>query len=929
MNLVSDATSTWRVGARIARAAYDWHDQPALTVDGVCWRYWELLAAATHLALRLDLPVQQAVLPVTAIMADRHVSSYIGILAALIQGHTYVPINVHHPVSRNLQALRRSGARQLICGARSMASLAAILSEAPDLRAQLRIIEVGDEQADYPLMLGAPFPPQDIAANAIAYVLFTSGSTGEPKGVPISQHNLTSYLDAVGKVLDIVPTDRLSQTFELTFDLSVHDLLVAWTRGAHLLVPRACDLASPVDFIRDQRITCWFSVPTLAFQAQLQRRLEPGALPSLRWSLFCGEALPMDLARCWMIAAPQSRVENWYGPTEATIACARHLLNDFVVDQVAPNDLAPIGIPFSGMTMKIVNEALFECLPGEPGELLLSGRQVAAGYLHDPKKTNRSFVKIPGCERRYYRTGDRAVRDKYGVIWFLGRLDDQIKIRGFRVELGEIETLVRSTLPTVNVVALSWPPDAVSGSSIVVILEAVETSVSEIFSVTQAKLPSYMVPSRVLCLPRFPVNASGKSDRKAIAKQVQDIFDREYFDAAFNELDPGSKLLLKIVLRISPQLQALSVVQCKSLLDAGMDSLSFVALTVELEQAFSVKLDHDLVAEIAEIPFSSILSTLLRVGANIPISLEAKKMNVAEKKLCDLNSVRMTPRVNRVFQFIERFPPLMRTSAESLIPVVGSSGVFRGFSPSIFDAVAAQNDRHWRSINIGLPAIDCESIARVCEFVRRCSDENGRRFPMAIYELDPMMLSVIPPAGDIRLTSEHFVGVFSSSNTVDDDFRWVSDTAGAPNFSSTDMGKAPTLGSRLQPHWQLKREQEIIQVFLGLVEMNSSATNWWLAGLRHLEAVADCVTVFVHPIDRSRVKSRMTDFSDGHWMRLRANILKEVSARFIDWDAFDLQSSDFFDVNHVCAENGGENLTRQLALMVFGDDNNAVHSLLQ
>ncbi len=176
---------------------------------------------------------------------------------------------------------------------------------------------------------------------------------------------------------------------------------------------------------------------------RLQGDLKPGAFPSLRSSLFCGEALPTALAGEWAAAAPNGNVENWYGPTEATIVCARYVLPR--PERPAPEfDLVPLGEALPGMRLTIHAEDRSLVPDGTPGELYLSGPQVAEGYLDDPERNARMFIRLPGEAGVCYRTGDRVVRDPGGPVRFLDRLDNQVKVRGFRIELGEIEAVLRA-----------------------------------------------------------------------------------------------------------------------------------------------------------------------------------------------------------------------------------------------------------------------------------------------------------------------------------------------------------------------------------------------------------------------------------------------------------------------------------------------------
>ena len=216
---------------------------------------------------------------------------------------------------------------------------------------------------------------------------------------------------------------------------------------------------SPGSFVRKHELTFWFSVPsTVATMARL-RMLAPGEFPSLRVSLFCGEALPVGLARMWRQAAPNSIIENLYGPTEATIAITAYRVPD---DETLAGGrgVVPIGLPFPGQRAAVIDAAGNLVRDGEPGELCVGGSQVATGYWRLPEITAERFAAPLGVseESRWYRTGDRVVRDPECGFVFLGRLDRQAKIRGHRVDLQEVETVVREVAGSQSVAALAWPP---------------------------------------------------------------------------------------------------------------------------------------------------------------------------------------------------------------------------------------------------------------------------------------------------------------------------------------------------------------------------------------------------------------------------------------------------------------------------------------
>jgi non-ribosomal peptide synthetase component F len=183
------------------------------------------------------------------------------------------------------------------------------------------------------------------AEDSIAYLLFTSGSTGVPKGVKVSHANVVHFVRSAVSRYGITETDRFSQNFDLTFDVSAFDMFVAWERGACVCCPSQKTLLNPASFIRSAGLTIWFSVPSLASMMTRLGALKPEVFPSLRWSLFCGEPLPQEIAMGWAAAAPNSTVENLYGPTEATIACSAYRWDPERSPLACDRGIVPIGHP--------------------------------------------------------------------------------------------------------------------------------------------------------------------------------------------------------------------------------------------------------------------------------------------------------------------------------------------------------------------------------------------------------------------------------------------------------------------------------------------------------------------------------------------------------------------------------------------------------
>jgi amino acid adenylation domain-containing protein len=507
--------------------------RPALEVGGRQLTYTQLRdrAAAVAATLVREAPVLTPAL--TASFAYRTPTAFVGVLAPLLRGHGYVPLNPRFPVKRNRLIFERSGARSLIVGAEATAQLPDLLEGAdgellilaPDIE------DVGPiaERLPQHRVIGAPdlasgdaWQPVDVDPKSIAYLLFTSGSTGIPKGVMISHRNVLHYVDVLTKRYGITEHDRFSQMAELTFDNSVLDMFVAWERGACVCCPSAKELIKPGGFIRESVLTVWFSVPSTAILMKRLGTLKPGSYPSLRLSLFAGEALPAEVAARWQEAAPHSTIENLYGPTEVTVDCTTYRWNGERSAAECERGVVPIGTPLPDIGVLIVDQQLREVAPGETGELLVSGPQVGLGYWRDPQRTAEAFIVPPGFREVHYRTGDLVRRPAApgGPITYLGRLDDQIKVRGVRIELGEVEAVLREETGAEAVVAVGWPLTATGADGIVAFIGDPSVRGAEVLARVRTRLPAQMAPREVRVLEQLPLNANGKFDRKALAASL-------------------------------------------------------------------------------------------------------------------------------------------------------------------------------------------------------------------------------------------------------------------------------------------------------------------------------------------------------------------------------------------------------------------------
>ena len=510
------------------RSSVQFSSRPALDMGGLEITYEQLAARAKCIAATLQAYTIGDAAPLTAVFGYRSDTAYAAVLGALMAGHGYVPLNRTFPVDRTRLMLLKSTCRSVIVDAGSEPQLESLLR---GVLIPLVIIcpdraDVAEIAAKFPVhrFIGADelaganeWSAVNVAPDSIAYLLFTSGSTGEPKGVAVSHANALHYIEYVTAQYGFTSADRVSQTFDLTFDLSVHDMFVVWGSGGCLCCATQKQTIKPDAYIKDARLSVWFSVPGTAMFMRRFGALKPDMYPGLRLSLFCGEALPVEVAREWALAAPNSVIENLYGPTELTIACTRYKWQSDKSPDERERGIVPIGLPFPDMRALIVDEQLREVPDGYDGELLITGPQLSLGYWQDEEKTQKAFVHLPGKQGIYYRTGDRVRQlGPNQPLLYLGRVDTQIKVLGHRVELGEIEAVVRQLSGVQGVVALGWPPTGSGVEGIEVFLESERFDTAELTMQLRLSLPGYMVPRNVRFLDRFPSNTNGKYDRKAL-----------------------------------------------------------------------------------------------------------------------------------------------------------------------------------------------------------------------------------------------------------------------------------------------------------------------------------------------------------------------------------------------------------------------------
>ena len=467
--------------ALFRRSAENWPEREALSIASSPVSYAALDRWSDSIATALiDAGATSERI---SFVAHKQAGSYAAILGILKAGCAYVPLHPDGPPARWDRMITICGARFHLGDTPARTGLRHIADPGPGVPGNSTpVARMGDE----------------------AYVLFTSGSTGGPKGVSVSRANVAAYLRHLLTAYDFTEQDRFTQFFALTFDLSVHDLFVCWGAGACLCVPPDESALRTAAFVHNERITSWFSVPSLPALMDRMRGLKPGTFPTVTRAFFCGEGLPYDTVRGFASAAPYTTMTNLYGPTEATIAITSHAIDRTSLDR---HGLVPIGRPFPGHKIIIDDE-----------ELCVSGPQISNGYLGLPEANAACFTDVTGSGERWYRTGDRARMDPDGTMHYLGRIDHQIKVAGHRVEPGEVDALLTPLLSGGR--AITVPVHEAGAVRLVTFID-VPSDTTALLAHCRAHLPTYMVPERILVHELLPLTTHGKTDRQQLIAIAQ------------------------------------------------------------------------------------------------------------------------------------------------------------------------------------------------------------------------------------------------------------------------------------------------------------------------------------------------------------------------------------------------------------------------
>lgn len=514
----------------LTEAAARQPQRPAVASDGCLLTYQELDRLSNKLAralLRLGVTPGDRV----GILAPKSAAAVLGIYGALKAGACYVPLDPKAPAGRLSHIVRDSGAAVIVADEARASQAATLSGAAPAPPGAVVVSAPGrpeqEEAADVPAQgaavvpwtavtgeSGEPLAEERAIETDLAYILYTSGSTGQPKGVMLSHRNALAFVDWAVREFEVGAADRLSSHAPFHFDLSVFDLYAAASAGAALvLVPPEMSVfpLNLARFMRDAEISVWYSVPSILTMLVLRGNVEEMQPHALRTILFAGEVFPTKYLRRLIELLPGVRFANLYGPTETNV-CTWYEV------PTGPGEVPeaiPIGRPIDDVEVYAAGEDGQPVAAGGQGELYVTGPTVMHGYWNDPERTERTLLRDASTGDRTYRTGDLVQRDPGGDWLLLGRRDAQIKSRGYRIELGEIEAAINQHPAVVECAVVAVPDDVVT-NRIKAFVSPSSVDEKDVQRFCLDRLPRYMVPEVWKLLDELPKTSTGKIARNAL-----------------------------------------------------------------------------------------------------------------------------------------------------------------------------------------------------------------------------------------------------------------------------------------------------------------------------------------------------------------------------------------------------------------------------
>ena len=469
-------------------------DHPAFVSGGRTLTYGELCRRSDVLAAHLagSLPEKAPVI----VVGHKEPELLIAYLGVIKSGRAYVPVDTALPPQRIERIREASGAPLILY---------------PD-----KVALLSDGRG--------PAPPWKLTTDDHYYIMFTSGSTGEPKGVPITYGCLQNFLQWIlAEHAFLEGREVFLNVVPYSFDVSLMDTYPALVTGGTVTSVTKADVANPsrlYQLLAASELTTWVSTPSFGQLCLVEPTFNQSMLPRLRRFLFCGETLAPEVASQLLNRFPAAEVWNTYGPTEATVATTSIRITHAILDRYSP---LPIGYSMPGSRVLVMDQQRRELPAGERGEIIISGPNVSPGYLNRPELNEAAFFHLDG--QRAYRTGDWG-RYRDHMLFFEGRMDNQIKLHGYRIELADVEANLRALTEVRDAVVLPVLREGNIDSIAAFVILNEPPSRSDFQLACDLKvrlnerLPAYMIPRKFSFLESFPMNTNGKADRRKLAEAL-------------------------------------------------------------------------------------------------------------------------------------------------------------------------------------------------------------------------------------------------------------------------------------------------------------------------------------------------------------------------------------------------------------------------
>lgn len=497
----------WSFYTLFEQAVHKYPLRPALFIGDRFYSYLELFARVA--VIHQQLAPLGSEEPRIGIYCSDNAWTYAAILAIAAHGAAYFPLNPAFPDLYNRMLVERSGIGTLL-----LPGLEADITFSADIK----LLPLGQQDPPIP---GAGLQLESRISQPEAYLLFTSGTTGEPKGVPVLKSNARALFDYFldPARYDFSPEDRFLQVYDLTFDVSVFSFFLPLFLGAccYSVPHRGIRWTEILLMLRTHEITVVSLVPSvLQFWERYFGELR---LPLLRYSFFSGDRLLQPLAKGWKSCLPKAVIHNFYGPTETTVVCTRYVWEQPEAELESLNGIVPLGEPFPGMRFILVDETGHQVQEaGLQGELCFVGIQTIPNYLNGEHPEKFLVVTEGPVKTRYYRTGDLASVNPRGQLLFRGRTDRQVKINGFRVELGAVEHHLN--VVTGNFAVAIAVPDRAGHQVIIAFSKGAVPDEAGIRQALSLRLPAYMIPRTIVSLENMPLTSNGKLDWQTLDRMA-------------------------------------------------------------------------------------------------------------------------------------------------------------------------------------------------------------------------------------------------------------------------------------------------------------------------------------------------------------------------------------------------------------------------